>query len=87
MAHSNALIASLSSGDAAALRPRLKNLELKQKQILFEAGSSARCVALQCPRISGENHAATFQQNGRTFVPTLLRCVGKLASHPRSVSS
>ena len=31
MAHSNALLASLSPGDAAALRPRLKNLELKEK--------------------------------------------------------
>src|SRR6266404_6543150 len=45
--------------------------------------SSARCAALQCPRTSERKHAASFQQNEKTFVLTLLSCVGKLASHPR----
>jgi CRP-like cAMP-binding protein len=44
MAHTNGLIASLSPEDAALLRPRLKSLELKQKQVLFEAGDTMRAV-------------------------------------------
>jgi CRP-like cAMP-binding protein len=44
MAHSNALIAALSSDDAAALRPHLKNVELKEKQVLFEVGDTIRAV-------------------------------------------
>jgi CRP-like cAMP-binding protein len=44
MAHSNALLASLSPDDAAALRPRLKNLELKERQVLFESGDMIRAV-------------------------------------------
>ena len=44
MAHSNALLASLSPDDAAALRPRLKNLELKERQVLFESGDTIRTV-------------------------------------------
>jgi len=44
MAHSNALIASLSPDDVVALRPHLKNLELKEKHVLFEAGDTIRAV-------------------------------------------
>jgi CRP-like cAMP-binding protein len=44
MAHSNALLASLSPDDAAALRPRLKNLELKERHVLFESGDTIRSV-------------------------------------------
>ena len=44
MAHSNVLLGSLSPGDAAALRPHLKNIELKQKQVLFDAGDTIRAV-------------------------------------------
>jgi len=44
MAHSNALLASLSPDDAAALRPRLKNLELKERHVLFESGDMIRAV-------------------------------------------
>jgi CRP-like cAMP-binding protein len=44
MAHSNALIAALSSDDAAALRPHLKNVELKEKHVLFEVGDTIRAV-------------------------------------------
>jgi len=37
-------MASLSSGDLAALRPHLKNVELKQKQVLFEVGDTIRAI-------------------------------------------
>jgi len=46
MAHSNALIAALSPDDAAALRPHLKNVELKEKHVLFEVGDTIRAVLL-----------------------------------------
>jgi len=44
MAPSNALLASLSPDDAAALQPRLKNLELKERHVLFESGDMIRAV-------------------------------------------
>jgi CRP-like cAMP-binding protein len=44
MSHRNALLASLSPGDITALRPHLKDIELKPKQVLFEAGDTIRAV-------------------------------------------
>jgi CRP-like cAMP-binding protein len=38
MPNSNRLLASLSAGDAAALKPHLKSIRLEQKKVLFEAG-------------------------------------------------
>jgi CRP-like cAMP-binding protein len=42
--HSNAILASLSEADAAALRPHLKATHLQQKTVLFEAGDNVRAV-------------------------------------------
>ena len=42
--HSNAVIASLSPADTAALRPHLRTIELRQKTILWEAGDSIDAV-------------------------------------------
>jgi CRP-like cAMP-binding protein len=41
---SNAVLASLSASDAAALRPHLKATHLQQKKVLFEAGETIRQV-------------------------------------------
>jgi len=38
MLQSNAILSSLSAGDAAALRPHLKATHLQQKTVLYEAG-------------------------------------------------
>jgi hypothetical protein len=37
---SNALLASLSPGDAAAIQPHLKSIDLEHKRILYEAGAT-----------------------------------------------
>jgi CRP-like cAMP-binding protein len=37
---SNALLASLSPSDAAAIQPLLKNIDLEHKRVLFEAGDT-----------------------------------------------
>src|SRR3954454_10624528 len=42
--HSNAILASLSESDTAALRPHLKATHLQQKTVLFEAGDNVRAV-------------------------------------------
>lgn len=44
MLHVNALLASLSSSDAAALQPHLKATHLQQKTVLFEAGDIINSV-------------------------------------------
>jgi len=41
---SNAILASLSAGDASTLRPRLKPIHLPQKTILYEAGDTIKSV-------------------------------------------
>jgi CRP-like cAMP-binding protein len=41
---SNAILASLSSDDAAALQPHLKLVDLEQKKVLFEPGGSISTV-------------------------------------------
>jgi CRP-like cAMP-binding protein len=41
---SNAILASLSEGDAAALRPHLKATHLQQKAVLYEAGGLIKSV-------------------------------------------
>jgi CRP-like cAMP-binding protein len=41
---SNAILASLSEGDASALRPHLKATHLQQKTVLFEAGDTVRTI-------------------------------------------
>ena len=38
---SNALLASLSPGDAAPIQPHLKSIDLEHKRILYEAGATA----------------------------------------------
>ena len=40
----NMLLNSLSVSDAAAIRPRLKRVHLKSKQVLFEAGGTIKAV-------------------------------------------
>jgi CRP-like cAMP-binding protein len=40
----NAILASLTEGDAAALRPHLKATHLQQKTVLFEAGDMIKAV-------------------------------------------
>lgn len=40
----NAMLSSLSAGDAAALRPHLKATHLQQKKVLFEAGDTIDTV-------------------------------------------
>src|SRR3954464_9989016 len=42
--HSNAILASLSEGDAAALRPHLQATHLQQKTVLFEAGDNINAI-------------------------------------------
>jgi CRP-like cAMP-binding protein len=44
MLQSNAILGSLSEGDAAALRPHLKATHLQQKTVLFEAGDNISAV-------------------------------------------
>jgi CRP-like cAMP-binding protein len=44
MLQSNAILTSLSEGDAAALRPHLKATHLEQKTVLFEAGDTISAV-------------------------------------------
>ena len=44
MPNSNAVLASLSPGDAAALQPHLKHVELEQKKALFEVGEPISTV-------------------------------------------
>jgi CRP-like cAMP-binding protein len=41
---SNALLASLSPSDAAAIQPHLKNIDLEHKRVLFEAGDTVTQV-------------------------------------------
>jgi len=41
---SNAILASLSAGDASTLRPHLKPVNLPQKTILYEAGDTIKSV-------------------------------------------
>ena len=42
--HSNAILASLSASDTAALRPHLKATHLQQKTVLYETGDTVRAV-------------------------------------------
>ena len=42
--HSNAILASLSESDAAALRPHLKATHLQQKTVLYETGDTIKAV-------------------------------------------
>src|SRR3954464_10117915 len=42
--HSNAILASLSEGDAAALRPHLQATHLQQKTVLYETGDTIKAV-------------------------------------------
>ncbi|MFB6458674.1 Crp/Fnr family transcriptional regulator [Bradyrhizobium tunisiense] len=42
--HANAILASLSASDTAALRPHLKATHLQQKTILYEAGDAINSV-------------------------------------------
>jgi CRP-like cAMP-binding protein len=44
MFQSNAILASLSAGDAAALRPHLKATHLQQKTVLYETGDTIKAV-------------------------------------------
>jgi CRP-like cAMP-binding protein len=44
MFQSNAILASLSEGDTAALRPHLKAAHLQQKTVLYEAGDLIKSV-------------------------------------------
>jgi CRP-like cAMP-binding protein len=44
MMQSNAILASLSASDAAALRPHLKATHLQQKTVLYEAGDLIKAV-------------------------------------------
>src|SRR5436853_4465615 len=44
LVHSNAILASLSEGDAAALRPHLQATHLQQKTVLFEAGDDINAI-------------------------------------------
>src|SRR3954454_10483393 len=44
MLHANAILASLSASDAAALRPHLKATHLQQKTVLYEAGDTINAV-------------------------------------------
>src|SRR3954469_8207401 len=44
MLRSNAILASLSAGDASALRPHLKPAHLPQKTVLYEAGDTIRSI-------------------------------------------
>lgn len=42
--HSNAILASLSASDTAALRPHLKASHLPQKTVLYETGDAIKAV-------------------------------------------
>ena len=44
MPNSNRLLAALSAGDSAALKPHLKPIRLEQKKILYEAGDKIDTV-------------------------------------------
>jgi CRP-like cAMP-binding protein len=44
MFQSNAILASLSASDTAALRPHLKAAHLQQKSVLYEAGDTIKTV-------------------------------------------
>jgi CRP-like cAMP-binding protein len=44
MFHSNAILASLSASDTAALRPHLKATHLQQKTVLYEVGDTVNSV-------------------------------------------
>jgi CRP-like cAMP-binding protein len=44
MLHTNAILASLSASDTAALRPHLKATHLRQKTVLYEAGDTINSV-------------------------------------------
>ena len=44
MIESNVILASLSEGDAAALRPYLKSVHLPPKTVLHEAGETIKSV-------------------------------------------
>jgi CRP-like cAMP-binding protein len=44
MFHSNAILASLSESDTAALRPHLKATHLQQKTVLYETGDTIKAV-------------------------------------------
>ncbi|MET4024327.1 Crp/Fnr family transcriptional regulator [Bradyrhizobium sp. S3.2.12] len=44
MPHTNAILASLSASDTAALRPHLKATHLQQKTVLYEAGDTINAV-------------------------------------------
>ena len=44
MPQSNILLASLSAGDTAALRPHLRLVQLRQKTVLYEAGDTVKSV-------------------------------------------
>lgn len=42
MLHSNAILASLSASDSAALRPHLKATHIQQKTVLYETGDTIK---------------------------------------------
>jgi len=44
MPKSNAILSSLSESDAASLRPHLRTISLKQKEVLYEAGETIKFV-------------------------------------------
>lgn len=44
MLQPNAILASLSAGDTAALRPHLRPVQLRQKTVLYEAGDLVKSV-------------------------------------------
>ena len=44
MSQPNAVLASLSAGDAAALQPHLRPVQLRQKTVLYEAGDIVKSV-------------------------------------------
>ena len=44
MPQSNAILASLSAGDTAALKPHLRPIQLRQKTVLYNAGDTVKSV-------------------------------------------
>jgi hypothetical protein len=44
MQPTNAILASLSAGDSAALRPHLRTVHLESKTMLFEVGDTVNSV-------------------------------------------
>ena len=81
MMQSNAILACLSEGDLAALRPHLKATHLEQKTVLFEAGDTIKAVYFPISAVDFSRWSRSQQANRPR--PQWWARMAQLASHPR----